>query len=811
MAGRVAGVPGRLLDGPVNDSPLGSRAYTRAARGAAGTMVLRTIEVSRGQPTAQLTRPVRARAATQPAPPGIASSRPAHGAARSRRARRRASPRASKSAERPHPAPWQSGMRDLEGDGAFAKRFRAAQELGRILAEAPDADAGVQRVCSQRGAPSLVVALMLEADESNATRRMPILTCLAHLVRFVPPDELQDQRMWMLLQRMLFHSDLDTVSLALRAVDSMARHPDIVAHMCTASFARRLGQTVRSLAGSEASDISQVAAALSRTLDAYAAAERARADAAHAAAPMPMGLVRGAQNGTSLGWLPSFGRRRTEPIPASSSAASIRASPVPEAAPPPPIVLPVVLPVASAAAPGSGNASGRASPLGAAGRPGARPGAARTARAREAQIEELKQWRGMIEPRMEGPSRVGEQPSQEDGESQEMSKLVPFPESRRMLSELFSSRARRWSREMDAAPATAPAVADGVPEATAEKPSPSGPWGRQVASPASFDSLPPPRAGEPTAAARASLDGHDGHSATELVAAVAEAEEADLAWLSLPRTAASSHAPQSPLSIHPSSSLGVMQAASSSSFPLQSSAPVRRHSLGNDGSHVSEGGADPRLSDSDARRRLAGLCVEVAPSMESDAISVPAEAGGEEDGASPQSDVAADDADDAGAAGGQGRGLIPRGESSEGGDEFELDETPISPSTWIMSPVPVGGWRGADGMGGELACPPSSAGSAPPPPTLVPGKSHFGNTVNAVDSAEAIANTMALLQQASVQSAASTTQAQHGMSAADRRRARRNRFAEVPTAGDDPESASEMKQEVARLSEADRNDAHSQR
>ena len=57
----------------------------------------------------------------------------------------------------------QHAVRELEGDASLGRRFRATQELARLLAEvSDDGDRGVCALLEDRGAASLLVALMLK-------------------------------------------------------------------------------------------------------------------------------------------------------------------------------------------------------------------------------------------------------------------------------------------------------------------------------------------------------------------------------------------------------------------------------------------------------------------------------------------------------------------------------------------------------------------------------------------------------------------------------------------------------------------------
>ncbi|EOD26989.1 hypothetical protein EMIHUDRAFT_236187 [Emiliania huxleyi CCMP1516] len=133
----------------------------------------------------------------------------------------------------------------------LAQRFRSAQELAKVLADIDEGDVGARRVCSGHDAPLLLVALMNEAGESNAQRRVPLLTCLASLVRFIGPEELKDQRLWMLLQRMLFQSDATSVHHALAAIAAITRQEECLAFVCGTPMAKRLQQALGSLAAAE--------------------------------------------------------------------------------------------------------------------------------------------------------------------------------------------------------------------------------------------------------------------------------------------------------------------------------------------------------------------------------------------------------------------------------------------------------------------------------------------------------------------------------------------------------------------------------
>eukprot|EP00965_Chrysotila_dentata_P198733 6178986-Pleurochrysis_carterae.AAC.2 len=110
------------------------------------------------------------------------------------------SPRASRS----QLTSIQSSLHVIASDATLGKRMRAVQELGRVLNETADGDFGVQRVCSGFGAPSLLVALMLECGEEREATRNDIMHCLAALTSFTTAAELSDTRLWSLLMRMLY-------------------------------------------------------------------------------------------------------------------------------------------------------------------------------------------------------------------------------------------------------------------------------------------------------------------------------------------------------------------------------------------------------------------------------------------------------------------------------------------------------------------------------------------------------------------------------------------------------------------------------
>ena len=101
----------------------------------------------------------------------------------------------------------------LEDDSAsLSRRFRATQELRRLLADLVDGDPVACRICYGRRAPSLLVAMMDEFGEDRDATRNDILGCLASLVRFVPGEELaSDPRLWALLMRMMYQRDNESV------------------------------------------------------------------------------------------------------------------------------------------------------------------------------------------------------------------------------------------------------------------------------------------------------------------------------------------------------------------------------------------------------------------------------------------------------------------------------------------------------------------------------------------------------------------------------------------------------------------------
>lgn len=743
---------------PSAESPFGSRAYQRAARESAGTMVLRTVE---------------------------------------------------------------SGMRDLEGDGSFARRFRAAQEVGRVLDEVIDGDTAIRRICSNRGAPSLVVALMLEADESNAARRMPILKCLANLVRFVPFTELQDQRMWMVLQRMLFHSDTATISLALNAVKAMATVPECLAFMCSASFARRLSQTVRSLVASDDRSVSQTAQEVIRHLDGHSASARQQATVARPLPTLNAGGKVAAPTGGSLGWLPSFARRRAEAAPASGSSSNVRTLHGVTGAPPEP------LSTGSNGTNNSAHTSGRASPI----EPPLlkhtpQTNSSRSVLSREAQIEELKKWRGLIEVKAKEHSKRPNgsgalQPSNSSGSSADTDRSKPVPSSeRRLISDIFIGRTRRRSREMQQADVDSAVEAekklvgakqDTAAEAPTEAETSAGRRGLRVSSSASYDYLPlhSESAGRPPALVETADSSHASFSSESL--AVEEGPQVVV------------------------SSVGSRLKRSTRSW---NSATTEAEALLTAPLLEPETETKSDLPESDLRRRVKELTVEAPLRIEDDARSLdggsaPSEFSSEGPMTRDQVTIGTHGPFDGNASSHQG--ALMRGESSDGGYDFELEEAPISPSAWTMSPAEVarlstpglrfGSAQLADqSNGGSLlrprdpsmrtGCASSGCSSSTSPelslePSAGPdsqpshGTLGLGNTVNAADSAEAIANTMALIQQASMQSSTSTAEAQRGMSAAERRRARRNRFADVPSLGDDAESVGENSGRATYLSGVD--------
>ena len=80
----------------------------------------------------------------------------------------------------------QHAVRELEGDASLGRRFRATQELARLLAEvSDDGDRGVCALLEDRGAASLLVALMAECGEEREATRNSVLACLTSVVRFL--------------------------------------------------------------------------------------------------------------------------------------------------------------------------------------------------------------------------------------------------------------------------------------------------------------------------------------------------------------------------------------------------------------------------------------------------------------------------------------------------------------------------------------------------------------------------------------------------------------------------------------------------
>ena len=256
----------------------------------------------------------------------------------------------------------------------LAQRFRSAQELAKVLADIDEGDVGARRVCSGHDAPLLLVALMNEAGESNAQRRVPLLTCLASLVRFIGPEELKDQRLWMLLQRMLFQSDATSVHHALAAIAAITRQEECLAFVCGTPMAKRLQQALGSLAAAEHSATAALAQQVSSRLAAAAAAAAIDSKSPPAAAAPSRRIG-----------LPGFGRRR------SASEQQPQPGPAPAA---PPTRLEQVLPIGEAGDTESGGGPEQRSI-------GEEAGAGSAAELqRAAAIEELKRWRGSMRGRL---------------------------------------------------------------------------------------------------------------------------------------------------------------------------------------------------------------------------------------------------------------------------------------------------------------------------------------------------------------------------------------------------------------------------
>ena len=124
----------------------------------------------------------------------------------------------------------QNRIEVIQGDEALGKRYRAVQELGRMLEEVPDDDPSVCKVC--RGSTTLIVGLMTEAGEMNTSTRNAILSCLAALTRFLPGSELiAEPRMWALLLRMLYQAFEPHICISDHRPTDPTPHPNVESEM----------------------------------------------------------------------------------------------------------------------------------------------------------------------------------------------------------------------------------------------------------------------------------------------------------------------------------------------------------------------------------------------------------------------------------------------------------------------------------------------------------------------------------------------------------------------------------------------------
>ena len=122
----------------------------------------------------------------------------------------------------------QHAVRELEGDASLGRRFRATQELARLLAEvSDDGDRGVCALLEDRGAASLLVALMAECGEEREATRNSVLACLTSVVRFLKPEELvPNTRLWQLLTRMTYNRDEASLLHTLTAFKHVSQHAE---------------------------------------------------------------------------------------------------------------------------------------------------------------------------------------------------------------------------------------------------------------------------------------------------------------------------------------------------------------------------------------------------------------------------------------------------------------------------------------------------------------------------------------------------------------------------------------------------------
>ena len=178
----------------------------------------------------------------------------------------------------------QHAVRELEGDASLGRRFRATQELARLLAEvSDDGDRGVCALLEDRGAASLLVALMAECGEEREATRNSVLACLTSVVRFLKPEELvPNTRLWQLLTRMTYNRDEASLLHTLTAFKHVSQHAECAE---TILASKRLPPQLRACAESANPTLAKVAR---ETLDRLALADAGRdAAAASAAADAP--------------------------------------------------------------------------------------------------------------------------------------------------------------------------------------------------------------------------------------------------------------------------------------------------------------------------------------------------------------------------------------------------------------------------------------------------------------------------------------------------------------------------------------------
>ena len=184
----------------------------------------------------------------------------------------------------------------LEDDSAsLSRRFRATQELRRLLADLVDGDPVACRICYGRRAPSLLVAMMDEFGEDRDATRNDILGCLASLVRFVPGEELaSDPRLWALLMRMMYQRDNESVLHALTAVLHMGGQAECLK---TLHAARRMPAILRELRASPHAEVAATAERVFALLPGEASSSAYESAAVEAPAAAPSGRRRRVTNG----------------------------------------------------------------------------------------------------------------------------------------------------------------------------------------------------------------------------------------------------------------------------------------------------------------------------------------------------------------------------------------------------------------------------------------------------------------------------------------------------------------------------------